>query len=93
MGMRSCRSTILVLDLNSRKSRRASWPSQTPRILSFVISFSNDLLCCLPRISQVGPVPDSAGGEGKYLPGQFIAAGYVGHGMSRAYSWYIVSPM
>jgi len=34
----------------------------------------------------VGPVPDTAGGLGKYLPGQFISAGYTGHGMSRAYS-------
>jgi glycine/D-amino acid oxidase-like deaminating enzyme len=34
----------------------------------------------------VGPVPVSVDVEGKYLPGQFIAAGYTGHGMSRAYS-------
>jgi len=34
----------------------------------------------------VGPVPNPAGDEGEYLPGQFIAAGYTGHGMSRAYA-------
>lgn len=37
---------------------------------------------------QVGPVLDFAAlSKGEYT-GQFIAAGYSGHGMPRAFSWY-----
>lgn len=33
----------------------------------------------------VGPLPDPSGAEGQVVPGQFVSAGYSGHGMSRAF--------
>jgi hypothetical protein len=37
---------------------------------------------------KVGPVIDKSDLDTKKLQGQFIAAGYTGHGMTRAYAWY-----
>jgi hypothetical protein len=37
--------------------------------------------------SQVGPVLDGSQPDGAY-EGQFISAGYNGHGMTRAFAWY-----
>jgi hypothetical protein len=40
----------------------------------------------LTSIRQVGRVKDA---EGKTIDGQYIAAGFTGHGMPRAYGWCV----
>lgn len=43
-------------------------------------------------IMQVGPVTDKSLSDDESLKfkGQFISAGYTGHGMPRAFAWYVL---
>jgi hypothetical protein len=40
-------------------------------------------------IKKVGPVLEEYGSSDKYK-GQFIAAGYGGHGMPRTFAWFVL---
>jgi hypothetical protein len=42
-------------------------------------------------LPQVGPVLDKFKLEGVPIEGQYIAAGYSGHGMPRAFAWFVCS--
>jgi len=55
--------------------------------------FSSFLMYIIPW--KVGPVipPRQPAGDANPYEGQYIAAGYTGHGMPRAYAWLVSKPI
>lgn len=43
----------------------------------------------MASLYQVGPVIDPSNPEPKTYVGQYITAGFSGHGMPRAFAWYV----
>ena len=46
------------------------------------------ILSTIDVMEQVGPVVDPSGLR-PHFEGQYISAGYCGHGMPRAYAWWV----
>lgn len=67
-------------------SSRVLWDSRR-RMIHLYVDRANRIFNKL-TFAKVGPVPPS---EVDNYKGQYIAAGYSGHGMPRAFSWYVDS--
>lgn len=47
-----------------------------------------DMCDDFPQVGPVDKLPGARGNDAALYTGQFIAAGYSGHGMPRAFGWY-----
>jgi hypothetical protein len=77
-------------------NRQASWalPNTGIRLcVSAILPYRAIIFICffLLPLSQVGPVLDKFKPGGVPYEGQYIAAGFSGHGMPRAFGWFVYS--
>lgn len=59
-----------------------------PFVSTFHLHLYPEMFKCVR--AQVGPVVDPASPDEKAYEGQYVAAGYSGHGMPRAFAWSVV---
>ena len=62
-----------------------------PFVRSCLIFLDHLVLKAARPLSQVGPVLDKFERGGVPYEGQYIVAGFTGHGMPRAFGWFVYS--